>query len=447
MNALCLVIFLCALTLLCALCFALYAFKKIFIIFNSIDMRSILLSGCLMAGLAACNGGGPTKEPPHTKPGNFGEDVAFLQQHLKNVVVLKHSDDSSGLVVTGDYQARVMTSTTGGSQGKSFGWINYDLVASQKFAPHINAFGGEERFWLGPEGGQYALFFPPGKTFDFANWQTPGLIDTAHYTVTAQSDTAITYQQQGTLQNYHGSTFKLNISRTIRLLGNGDMAARLGFELPAGIKGVAYETDNAVTNSGDSAWQEQNGLLSIWLLGMFKPSDQTAIIAPFQHITDAKKYITDDYFGKIPAQNLQVKDSLLLFRADGKARGKLGLSPLVAKRGAGSIDLQNNTLTVLFYEVVPQGRYVNSKWEQQKEPFKGDAVNCYNDGPLADGTQMGPFYEVESSSDARALKPGESLTYKQVTMHFEGDHAALQAMASRLWQLPLEEVQQFLTKK
>jgi len=411
------------------------------------NMRSILLSGCLAAGLAACNGAGTKQEQHPTKPVNFGEDVAFLQQHLKNVVVLKHANDSSGIVVTGDYQARVMTSTTGGSQGKSFGWINYDLVASQKFAPHINAFGGEERFWLGPEGGQYALFFPPGKTFDFNNWQTPGLIDTAHYSVTALSDTAVTYQQQGTIQNYKGSTFNISINRSIRLLGNNDIAARLGFTLPGGIKGVAYETDNAVTNSGDSAWQEQNGLLSIWLLGMFKPSDQTAIVAPFQHITDARKHITDDYFGKIPAQNLVVKDSLLLFRADGKSRGKLGLSPLVAKKGAGSIDLQNNTLTVLLYEVVPTGRYVNSKWELQKEPFKGDAVNCYNDGPLADGTQMGPFYEVESSSDARALKPGESLTYRQVTMHFEGDQKALQAMASQLWQLPLEEVQHFLSGK
>lgn len=418
-----------------------------FITLNANVMKSILLSGCLAAGLFACNNGSTTKESSPMKPVNFGEDVAFLQQHLKNVVVLKNSGDSSRLVVTGDYQARVMTSTASGDKGKSFGWINYPLVSSQKYAPHINAFGGEERFWLGPEGGQYALFFPPGKTFDFANWQTPGLIDTAHYTVTAQSENTITYEQAGTLQNYKGSTFQLAISRTIRLLNSGNISDRLGIRLPDGISSVAYETDNTVTNKGDSAWQEQNGLLSIWLLGMFKPSDQTAIVAPFQPGPDARQHITDDYFGKIPTQNLQVKDSLLLFRADGKSRGKLGLSPLVARKGAGSIDLENNTLTVLLYEVVPTGRYVNSKWEIQKEPFKGDAVNCYNDGPLADGTQMGPFYEVESSSDARALKPGEALHYRQVTIHFEGDRKALQELAIQLWQLPLEDVQHFLTNK
>ncbi|SKC98314.1 hypothetical protein SAMN05660461_1158 [Chitinophaga ginsengisegetis] len=410
-------------------------------------MKSILLSGCIAAALFGCNGAGPTKEPNNMKPSNFGEDVTFLQQHLKNVVVLKNGSDSGRLVVTGDYQARVMTSTTGGDKGKSFGWINYNLVSSQQYAPHINAFGGEERFWLGPEGGQYALFFPPGKPFDFANWQTPGLIDTAHYTVTAQSENSITYQQDGTIQNYKGSAFHLQINRTIRLLNNADIVSSIGFALPAGISSVAYETDNTITNKGDSSWQEENGLLSIWLLGMFKPSDQTAIVAPFRPGPDAKQHITDDYFGKIPAQNLQLKDSLLLFRADGKSRGKLGLSPLVAKKGAGSIDLENNTLTVLLYDVVPQGRYVNSKWELQKEPFKGDAVNCYNDGPLADGTQMGPFYEVESSSDARALKAGESLRYRQTTLHFEGDRKALQVLAMQLWQLPLEDVQHFLTNK
>ncbi|MFX1704800.1 hypothetical protein PV783_12645 [Chitinophaga sp. CC14] len=410
-------------------------------------MKSILLSGCIAAALFGCNGAGPTKEPNNMKPSNFGEDVTFLQQHLKNVVVLKNGSDSGRLVVTGDYQARVMTSTTGGDKGKSFGWINYNLVSSQQYAPHINAFGGEERFWLGPEGGQYALFFPPGKPFDFANWQTPGLIDTAHYAVTAQSENSITYQQDGTIQNYKGSAFHLQINRTIRLLNKADIVSSIGFTLPAGISSVAYETDNTITNKGDSSWQEENGLLSIWLLGMFKPSDQTAIVAPFRPGPDAKQHITDDYFGKIPAQNLQLKDSLLLFRADGKSRGKLGLSPLVAKKGAGSIDLENNTLTVLLYDVVPQGQYVNSKWELQKEPFKGDAVNCYNDGPLADGTQMGPFYEVESSSDARALKAGESLRYRQTTLHFEGDRKALQALAMQLWQLPLEDVQHFLTNK
>lgn len=406
-------------------------------------MKSMLIAGCITAaGLSACN--------THTTPkaaNTFGEDVAFLKQHLQNVIVLKHPDSQSQVVVTGDYQARVMTSTTGGDAGNSYGWINYNLVASHQLNKHINAFGGEERFWLGPEGGQYGLYFPPGKPFDFDNWQTPPLIDTVHYQMVAKSDTSVSYEQSGVLQNYQGSSFPVKINRTVSLLGNEQISSKLGFALPGGINGVAYETSNTVTNTGDSSWQPETGLLSIWLLGMFRPSDQTAIVAPFKGLPNANGYITDDYFGKIAAKNLQVKDSLLLFRADGKSRGKLGLSPVIAKPGAGSIDLEHNTLTVLLYEIVPDGKYVNSKWEIQKEPYKGDAVNCYNDGPIADGSQMGPFYEVESSSAAQPLKPGESMSYRQTTMHFQGDRTAIQALAKELWQLSLDDVQHFLNNK
>jgi hypothetical protein len=84
--------------------------------------------------------------------------------------------------------------------------------------------------------------------------------------------------------------------------------------------------------------------------------------------------------------------------------------------------------------------YVNSKWELQKEPYKGDVINSYNDGPLQDGSQMGPFYEVESSSPAKELKPGEVQTYHQTTMHFEGDYNALHDLVKQLFNIDLDEV-------
>ena len=54
--------------------------------------------------------------------------------------------------------------------------------------------------------------------------------------------------------------------------------------------------------------------------------------------------------------------------------------------------------------------YVNSMWEIQSEPYKGDALNSYNDGPPGPGQKpLGPFYELESSSPALALEPGQQL--------------------------------------
>jgi hypothetical protein len=89
---------------------------------------------------------------------------------------------------------------------------------------------------------------------------------------------------------------------------------------------------------------------------------------------------------------------------------------------------------------------VNSKWEVQKEPYRGDVANSYNDGPLAGGGQIGPFYELESSSPARELKPGEALTHRHITLHLEGDEAALDVIARKTLGVSLAEVKKAFGK-
>ena len=80
-------------------------------------------------------------------------------------------------------------------------------------------------------------------------------------------------------------------------------------------------------------------------------------------------------------------------------------------------------------------------WEIQKEPFAGDVVNSYNDGPPAPGAKpLGPFYELETSSPAAALAPGESLTHVHRTFHFQGEERDLDALARRLLGTGLERV-------
>ena len=155
---------------------------------------------------------------------------------------------------------------------------------------------------------------------------------------------------------------------------------------------------------------------------------------------DAKNYVTDNYFGKIPEDRLLTSDSTLLLKCDGKHRSKLGLSPVIARSVAGSYDYKRNVLTLILFEVDTSGAYVNSKWELQKEPYKGDVVNAYNDGPLEDGSQLGPFYEIESSSAAQELKPGDTQRYRQVTCHFEGDYNTLQDMALKLLGIKLDSI-------
>ncbi|MDG2385208.1 MAG: hypothetical protein P8N76_26290 [Pirellulaceae bacterium] len=48
-------------------------------------------------------------------------------------------------------------------------------------------------------------------------------------------------------------------------------------------------------------------------------------------------------------------------------------------------------------------------WKLQDQPYAGDVINSYNDGPLELGKPgLGPFYELETSSRAAALGPGKA---------------------------------------
>jgi len=373
--------------------------------------------------------------------GSYGYDAAFLKKNNKKVLEL--TTGQSKVLLSADYEGRVMTSTASGDSGISFGWLNYNLIGSGKTVPHFNAYGGEERFWLGPEGGQYSVYFKKGDSFNVAHWQVPALVDTDPYDVASSDASQATFTKDASITNYSGTQFNLNITRKIQLLDKAGIESRLNTILPAGVNYVAFETDNQVKNTGTAQWKKDGGLLSIWLLGQFTPTEETKVIIPFHPQKDAKNYITDNYFGKIPADRLQVKDSVLYFRCDGKSRGKLGLSPVVAKPIAGSYDFKKNILTILIPQVDKTGDYVNSKWEIQKQPYKGDVINSYNDGPMADGTQLGPFYEIESSSSAKELKPGEVQEYKQTTCHFQGNYATLSALAKQLLGVDLEEVKRF----
>jgi hypothetical protein len=176
---------------------------------------------------------------------------------------------------------------------------------------------------------------------------------------------------------------------------------------------------------------------------MFKPSPATVIVVPFKNAAGQafSKVATTNYFGEISADRLKYTDDVLYFKADGKSRGKLGVSPLFAKHFAGSYDSQNKLLTIIKFDLDSTARYLNQEWNTTKPSFIGDAVNAYNDGPLADDSQMGPFYEIESVSPAAFLKSGQSFSHKQSVYHFTGDEKSLNNIAEKLLGVSLSDIE------
>ena len=370
--------------------------------------------------------------------GTYGYDLQVLR---KNEIPVELVNKDARVLLSAKYQGRVMTSTAAGKEGKSYGWINHDLVSSGEVLPQFNPVGGEERFWLGPEGGQFSIFFPAGKSFDFENWKTPASIDTESFEIVAASEKEADFTKSIDLMNYQSFNFHLKVNRKIKILDNASLENEFFINIPENIKSVGYQTVNTVKNTGGKAWEKETGLLSIWLLGMFNPSPSVTIFLPYKTDVESGYIVKDDYFGKIPAGRLKVKDGLIFFRGDGKERGKIGIPPQRALPFLGSYDEENKILTVVKTEV-PESTtdYVNSAWEVQDFPFKGDAINAYNDGPLEDSNQLGPFYELESSSPALALKPGESAVHNQITVHFEGEEEGLNTICQQIFGVRLSHI-------
>jgi hypothetical protein len=373
----------------------------------------------------------------------FGEDLSFLQAHT-DVVVLSDSGGQAQVAVVPAWQGRVMTSTAGGAKGFSFGWVNRDLIASKKVEAHINVFGGEDRLWLGPEGGQFSIFFAKGVPFDLEHWFTPPSLDTEGFEVVTKAKDRVVCRRAVTLKNFSGTEFALEMGREVRLLKADDALGARGIKLPSGVSAVAFESVNSVKNTSKQAWKTESGLLSIWILGMLNATPAATIVAPFERGPETKlgPIVNDSYFGKVPTDRLVVGDNAIFFRADAKHRSKIGLSPRRAKPIIGSYDSSTGTLTLVWF-TRPAGAtdYVNSMWKLQDDPFSGDVSNAYNDGPAgADGKQLGQFYELESSSPALALAAGATATHVHQTLHLQGEPAALDTIARAALGVSLEQI-------
>lgn len=382
----------------------------------------------------------PEKDSSSVQKGSFRYDLQFLQQH-DSVVVLKSVGGQAQVIVSPKYQAKVFTSTADGDSGLSFGWVNYKAFSGPVDA-HMNGYGGENRFWLGPEGGNFSLFFKPGAQQVFANWKTPAAFDTESWEVMEHTGKTVTLKKAMDLQNYRGTQLKLSVDRRIEILEGGEIAQAIGMAVPEGVKTVAYTTDNKITNTGSAEWNEKTGMPCIWILDMFRPGDETVIVVPYKKTDTAgyKKAVTSNYFGEVSADRLKHTDEVLFFRADGKSRGKLGIKPEYAKTAIGSYDAKNKVLTVVRYEVGTGAKYLSQRWNTTDPSFAGDAVNVYNDGPLEDGSQMGPFYELESVSPAAFLKPGNSMEHRQTVCHFTGGEEALDGVARQLLGVSLADI-------
>ena len=362
----------------------------------------------------------------------YALDRDFLGKHT-DLIELSNANGAR-ILVAPSFQARVMTSTFGGDAGQSFGWLNRPFIATEKEDPKFNNYGGEDRFWIGPEAGQYGLWFKPGDQFTLNDFKTPPGFNSGAFNVNSTSQSQVDLQKDFTLRNYSGTAFECHVERTIRLINGSEASAAFAVPLPSNLKWVGFESVNRLANAGSAAWHEASGLVCIWILGMFNPLPRGKVIAPFI-VGDPAVLGPDisDYFGAIPPERLSKHGNYALFTCDGQVRTKIGISSKRARNVIGSWDPDGRVLTIVNFNLPATAAdlpYVNSQWQIQENPYCGDTVNSYNDGtdPVT-GIILGPFYELETSSCGVALRPSESITHIHRTFHFTGDFDELNLLS------------------
>jgi len=371
-------------------------------------------------------------------PRTYGEDFNFLVARTK--VIQLTGENGERVAICPEYQGRVMTSSTKELEGISHGWVNREFIERGTPDKHFNNYGGEDRLWLGPEGGQFSLWFAPGAQQTLANWYTPAGLNEGPFQITStDNDPYYRMARRIRLVNSSKTQFDVELQREIHLQKIHHFGKLFGAEAQSAVTSgklrmVGFQTINTLINRGQPMTRER-GLLSIWSLGQFPSGPRTSIIVPYKGADDPTlgPVVNSDYFGQIPADRLRINSQAIWFTGDGKYRSKIGVSQGRARPVAGSIDLENGVLTLVHYSMPDDPTnygYVNNTWGKQAEPYQGDVFNSYNDGPPEPGKPaMGGFYELESLSPAAQLPTGKSITHTQATFHLEGDVAALARVA------------------
>jgi hypothetical protein len=413
---------------------------------------TVLLGGIALAALAIGTAHGADKKG---SPMSYGEARDFLAKHTKLVELTNQA--GARVAVAPEWQGRVMTSTCGGQEGLSFGFVNRDFIEAGKTDPQFNNYGAEDRMWLCPEAGQFSLWFKPGEKQVLKNWQTAPALNEGAWKVVAQpqpNDPTVRMSTQMKFQNTSATPFELDVNRDVRLLGGDDFGKLFGASAAAiigqaGVKTVAYETMNQIINRGP-AFSKEKGLVSIWILGMMNAGPKAVILVPYKSGPESElgPVVKSDYFGPLPADRLKITPEAVLFVADSKFRSKIGTSQRRARNVLGSIDFEAGVLTLVQFTMPDDPAkhdYLNNMWEvPQTNPFTGDVANAYNDGPNDLGKQLGAFYEIESISPAKELKTGESLIHRHRTIHVQADAATLRKLAKETLGIDLEAVKKAL---
>lgn len=360
----------------------------------------------------------------------FKQDLDILKRHYQPIIL---SNGDSKLAILGELQGRVMSSTAQGDDAEPIGWFNREAIAKSNKHENNAVLGGADRLWFGPEAGPFGIFVAPENPLTTDYIHVPDAMSSQPYKLVSSDDTQAIFKQRSSILNHSKATLTFDIERTITLLSKDDIEQSLSLSLDKSISVVAYSAKATMTNRSEHDWHYETGVLSLWNLGAFAPSDRNVAIIPTRK---PLKEVTF-YFSDIADSHTRIKGNNVFYLADGHYMNKIGIPPGYTLPFMGSYDPERNLLTVIYFNFSSdyEGQYVNYVWGQPDKPYGGDVTHIFNDGDY-----FGPFFELESSSSAKALKVGESQKHFHNTYHFIGEPSALDKITMALFNVTTEQM-------
>ncbi len=363
----------------------------------------------------------------------FKEVVGLLKSAKREHYILKGQNPARQVLVCPELSGRVMGTTRSGPNGVFGGFI--DAKAFKEGITDIwDNWGGEERYWLGPEGGQYGLMFG-GRKSCFENYTVQDGINNQPFKTLEVSRLAnsISMRSQMVLKNGMGTVFHAEVTRRITVLdacpyslGQGDQVDFVGFQ-----------SESRLTNVGDRPMTRETGVLAHWHLGQFPVDDHIIAVIPFRPILSPDPPVREDYFkdfvigGVMPPNRYKILTASVLFKADGRVRTKIGQNRSRAMGLLGSYNLATDEIVMMDYDLYPNYEYAASYWYDLPDPYNGDCISFSAEGPDREGGPKGRCYELESLSPALFLQPGQSFDWRTRTLHMTGPRVVMAAILSR----------------
>jgi hypothetical protein len=320
--------------------------------------------------------------------------------------VIELYDQSGGRVaICPEWNGRVLTSTNGGLEGDSFGYVNVQAIETDR----CEDLGGEN---LG--------------TFSPLRYS---------YSVESIKKHRALLERTHRMADSNGVSVEFHHTREISLLSPFQAGEIFADAVPEGAAAVMEILERSdVVSVGFcvecAVRAQEKAHLAGRQRGMFNASPHTAVIVSAPPVFSPEPFSADvDYLGGAPHGRIRHLDEALLIKADGQGRCQVTMPFANAPPVFGAIERKSGTLTLWSFDL------------PDDYPGTDDMIRIYNPGRSQGGeSDWATYYEMNFFSAVREVSPEHPLEHVQSTLHINADNAILDELIQKIFGLSLESI-------